>query len=136
MHHDTSIRVATMIAMVLGALFTPFVFIVMLVFCCSETPKAKRGAGSYAKSSFGGSGSGSGGGGYDPYRPGLGSGGGGGGGSGGGGAYAGLSSPSRGRSGKRGGGGLLGWLLGGRGKGKDIALPLYQPGGKSDKFMV
>ena len=116
LHHDSALRVGTIIMLVAIAFTAPLVIIVLLVFCCSGPDKQKRGAGAYARSGGGSSNIGSPS--YDPYRPG------------------GNTDPYRPAAGsprvrpsnKK---GWLGWMLGagsGR-KGKEAALPLYQAGG-------
>ena len=114
LHHDSALRVGTILMLVAIAFTTPLVIIVLLVFCCSEPDKQKRGAGAYARPGGSNSmGSPS----YDPYRPG-----------GSTDPYRPGAGSPRGRpSNKK---GWLGWMLGAKGgRGKETALPLYQPGG-------
>ena len=96
----------------------------VLIFCCSEPAKPKRGHGGYTTATATGAG---GFGGYDPYRAAP---------SPTGGYSGGGASSSRGAGGGQrgeGGKGVFGWLFGGRGGAKDVALPLYMGGGGKDK---
>ncbi|GAX75074.1 hypothetical protein CEUSTIGMA_g2518.t1 [Chlamydomonas eustigma] len=131
LHHDTSIRVRTMVLLVLAALAMPFVFLFTIVMCCTEAEPPRGRAGSYYNVGTGRSkapGT------YDPYRP--------------SGSVnssssmssygaqprsppgSGMSNSKQTRAGGRGGGGLFGWLMGG-GKRDKVALPVWDKGRKS-----